>query len=543
LLESTSQANADWIEQARKMEQFFQNSELKSKAPEFSPKLAQWTQDLRRVGEATFRQWTKQELATLVQVATQGQMRSDLIPRFTMFFSQMNKGERFLESGLQQEVKRLFYLVGPNNPQMSSANLQMSNANPQLVQGLMNTQRLMRANENRKLGVREHTERRDPNDKMERMEQRLDNILRTQLLKKSEGELADFNGLKVNLTSEKLEEIKPFRQFLLHETGRRKWQFLRRTLFNTRNLRKTLDLRKALQIKHSPKFSVWKEQPTQVIRKRLNLKRLRIRMQRKLAAENSSLAGTLPKKLECPVYKCGHRENSESDLVAHYEAAHKDLVTLGLAITKSKKQRQQEKHSRARESALERVGRQDSDSEISEGGESRGILNLGLLHQQKLAEDGKLETQSGEKEEGDKVSEMQPIEARKDSDLAEDSDYQDLVELFNAELEKERAKKMKRVIRRNPRSFEDEDQEKAEELSNEDADSSSVLDPSGLSSKARIKTLKVLIERKQAAKDCQMGAKISNKLVDQVLLASLLHVDYLKELLSKDYEAVLEGEP
>lgn len=42
-------------------------------------------------------------------------------------------------------------------------------------------------------------------------------------------------------------------------------------------------------------------------------------------------------KYECPVYLCGSKHSNEEGLLAHYNRIHKDLVLLGLKLTKSKK--------------------------------------------------------------------------------------------------------------------------------------------------------------------------------------------------------------
>jgi len=57
-------------------------------------------------------------------------------------------------------------------------------------------------------------------------------------------------------------------------------------------------------------------------------------------------------KFKCPVYLCKGGYQTESDMLAHYNSSHKDLVDLGLTMVKSKETRSIEKKQRTNKIVL-----------------------------------------------------------------------------------------------------------------------------------------------------------------------------------------------
>ena len=56
-------------------------------------------------------------------------------------------------------------------------------------------------------------------------------------------------GIKVRVPKIGVSMLKPMEAFITSETPVRKLQFLKRTLFNTRQIKKTLDIRKFTEVK------------------------------------------------------------------------------------------------------------------------------------------------------------------------------------------------------------------------------------------------------------------------------------------------------
>lgn len=80
----------------------------------------------------------------------------------------------------------------------------------------------------------------------------------------------------------------------------RKLQYLRRTMYNTRQIRKTLDIRKFAENKGRT-LALWKEKPKRIIEKKINIKRLKKRVARRLELTNT---GEKMQSYGCPVYLC-----------------------------------------------------------------------------------------------------------------------------------------------------------------------------------------------------------------------------------------------
>lgn len=59
--------------------------------------------------------------------------------------------------------------------------------------------------------------------------------------------------------------------------------------------------------------------------------------------------GQLPKKYDCPVYKCKCKYHTEDELIDHYDKTHTDLVQLGLRLRRSKKSKRELKKKKEQE--------------------------------------------------------------------------------------------------------------------------------------------------------------------------------------------------
>lgn len=59
--------------------------------------------------------------------------------------------------------------------------------------------------------------------------------------------------------------------------------------------------------------------------------------------------------------------------------------------------------------------------------------------------------------------------------------------------------------------------------------------------KTRLKNLKAMIEGRLERKNAELGAKINNKLIDQVIIATLLNSHHIKEMLANDYQKIIDG--
>lgn len=67
----------------------------------------------------------------------------------------------------------------------------------------------------------------------------------------------EIQGIKVKMPRLNLTNIWSFQSFLENETHGRKFQFLRKTLLNTKQIKKTLDIRKMEELQRQGKFKKW----------------------------------------------------------------------------------------------------------------------------------------------------------------------------------------------------------------------------------------------------------------------------------------------
>ena len=100
-------------------------------------------------------------------------------------------------------------------------------------------------------------------------------------------------------------------EFLLDPDASKKLNFLQKTIYNTKQIKKTLDIRKMSDLKRTGRLKAWERQPDKILRQKINVRRLKMRIKRRVLKQKQMDAGDLKHKNECPVYLCGEKYSEE----------------------------------------------------------------------------------------------------------------------------------------------------------------------------------------------------------------------------------------
>lgn len=87
-----------------------------------------------------------------------------------------------------------------------------------------------------------------------------------------------------------------------------------------------------------------------MIMNKVNIRKLKLRVKNRVLKKNR-MQPEQNFPFKCPVYLCKHKDQTEDGLIDHYNYLHKDLVTLGIRLIKSKETRDQIKQKRQHEKA------------------------------------------------------------------------------------------------------------------------------------------------------------------------------------------------
>jgi hypothetical protein len=178
-------------------------------------------------------------------------------------------------------------------------------------------------------------------------------------------------GIKLKVPKLNLQNLRAIEDFIKLESPKRKLKLLKRTLFNARRIRKTLDVRMLTERK--PKqFKLWREQPNKILKQKINIRRIKERVKRRLMLTKPEVNLEKPSH-PCPVYLCPATFHAtEEELVKHYNKHHKDLVDLGLEIDYSKNKKRVKKEKKAQTALLN--DRPESSDDSLESAEDRPLV-------------------------------------------------------------------------------------------------------------------------------------------------------------------------
>lgn len=112
-----------------------------------------------------------------------------------------------------------------------------------------------------------------------------------------------------------------------------------------------MDLRKISDLERTGRLRDWQRNPNKIIRNKINIRRLKLKVRRRMEQETLKLQGDVKKNFECPVYLCNTKYATEDDLINHYNEKHHELVELGLALRKSKNTRREDRAKKLKEAA------------------------------------------------------------------------------------------------------------------------------------------------------------------------------------------------
>ena len=77
-------------------------------------------------------------------------------------------------------------------------------------------------------------------------------------------------------------KLQDYEHFLEKATPKKKMEFLRKTIFNTKQMKQTLDLRKLDEFERSKCKKKWDKLPDRIIRKKINIRIMKQRIKRRL---------------------------------------------------------------------------------------------------------------------------------------------------------------------------------------------------------------------------------------------------------------------
>ena len=72
--------------------------------------------------------------------------------------------------------------------------------------------------------------------------------------------------IRVKMPHLNLNNLKGYEFFLTQESYKNKLQFLKKTIYNSRQIKKTLDLRKYSEIERKPRLKMWKDRPDKMLK-------------------------------------------------------------------------------------------------------------------------------------------------------------------------------------------------------------------------------------------------------------------------------------
>jgi len=125
-------------------------------------------------------------------------------------------------------------------------------------------------------------------------------ILQDILIKEEE-----IQGIKVKMPNFNVTQLKAYIPFFQGASYKKKLNFLFKTMYNTKQIKKSLDMRKYIENERNGRLRKWKTQSDKVLKQKINIRRLKLRVMKKLKKQKMIQEGKLENTIECPVYKCG----------------------------------------------------------------------------------------------------------------------------------------------------------------------------------------------------------------------------------------------
>lgn len=119
-------------------------------------------------------------------------------------------------------------------------------------------------------------------------------------------------------------KLHDYEHFIEKASPPTKMKFLRKTIFNTKQMKQTLDLRKLDEFERSKCKKKWDKMPERIIKKKINMRYLKLKIKRRLIAAKNK--GKIVNDQKCPVYLCEANFQTEQELISHYNSKHNDLV-------------------------------------------------------------------------------------------------------------------------------------------------------------------------------------------------------------------------
>jgi len=164
-------------------------------------------------------------------------------------------------------------------------------------------------------------------------------------------DMYEVQDIRLRMPRMNLTNFEHWDTFLENPDASKKLRFLQKTVYNTKQIKKTLDLRKISDLERTGRLKEWQRNPNKIIRNKINIRRLKLKVRRRMEQETLKLQGEVKKNFECPVYLCNTKFATEDDLISHYNAKHQELVELGLTLRKSKNTRKEDRAKKLKEAA------------------------------------------------------------------------------------------------------------------------------------------------------------------------------------------------
>lgn len=107
-----------------------------------------------------------------------------------------------------------------------------------------------------------------------------ENVRKT--LKELKTEEKEVCNIRIKMPHINYLKLMGYQSYLNSETYEKKLELLMKTIYNTKQIKKTLDIRKFNELQKSNRLKSWDRQPEKIIRQKINIRRLKMRVLKKL---------------------------------------------------------------------------------------------------------------------------------------------------------------------------------------------------------------------------------------------------------------------